>query len=376
MITKKKRRYRVLMVVYDLSIANGVSSYVMNYYHKINHSLLDVDFALFHDAETPYYDEIRKHDGKIFFVPSVKNIKEHMKACRNIIKNGQYDIVHDNILLPSLFILYFSKKYNVPVRILHSHSSKLSNTKKKAIRNKLLLPLLLSKVNYYIACSKVAGNCIFSNKKYTIIPNIISALKYGFNGIKRKSLRIKSNNNEKFIIGSVGRLAVEKNPIFAIRTILEFAKNTNNPVEYWWIGDGELRTQVANYITKHDTNHIVKLLGNRTDVADLYQAMDLFFLPSQFEGLPVTALEAQASGLPCLVSDTVSDEFVYTDLVTFFSLNDDLPKITNIIRSLLSKKYNRSVYGQKLQESRFSDRNAGANLLQLYRDMIEKENHN
>ena len=146
--------------------------------------------------------------------------------------------------------------------------------------------------------------------------------------------------------------------------------------KFLWIGDGELQTQVVNYIKEHDTNHIVKLLGNRTDVADLYQAMDLFFLPSQFEGLPVTALEAQASGLPCLVSDTVSDEFVYTDLVTFFSLNDDIPKITNIIRFLLSKKYDRSVYGQKLQESRFSDSNAGANLLQLYREMLEKENHN
>lgn len=363
------------MIAYDLSIANGVSSYIMNYYHKINHSLIDIDFALFHDAETPYYDDIRKHGGKVFFIPSVKNIKEHMEVCRNIIKNGQYDIIHDNILLPSLFILYFSKKYNVPVRILHSHSSKLSNTKRKAIRNKLLLPLLLSNANYYIACSKTAGNCLFSNKKYAIIPNIISVFKYKYNDISRQLLRKKSNNNGKIIIGSVGRLAVEKNPIFAIRTILEFAKN-NTSVEYWWIGDGELQTQVVNYIKEHDTNHIVKLLGNRTDIADLYQAMDLFFLPSQFEGLPITALEAQASGLPCLVSDTVSDEFVYTDLVTFFSLNDDIPKITNIMRSLLSKKYERSVYGQKLQESRFSDSNAGANLLHLYREMLEKEDHN
>lgn len=375
MCNTKRRKYRALMIAYDLSIANGVSSYIMNYYHKINHTLIDIDFALFNDAETPYYDDIRKHGGKVFFIPSVKNIKEHMEACRNIIKNGQYDIIHDNILLPSLFILYFSKKYNVPVRILHSHSSKLSNTKRKAIRNKLLLPLLLRNANYYIACSKTAGNCLFLNKKYAIIPNIISVFKYKFNDISRRLIRKKSNNNGKIIIGSVGRLAVEKNPIFAIRTILEFAKN-NTSVEYWWIGDGELQTQVVNYIKEHDTNHIVKLLGNRTDVADLYQAMDLFFLPSQFEGLPVTALEAQASGLPCLVSDTVSDEFVYTDLVTFFSLNDDIPKITNIIRFLLSKKYDRSVYGQKLQESRFSDSNAGANLLQLYREMLEKENHN
>ena len=360
------------MIAYDLSIANGVSSYVMNYYHKMNHSMLNIDFALFHNVKTPYYDDIRKYGGKVFFVPSVKNIREHIEACRNIIKNGQYDIVHDNILLPSFFILYFSKKYNVPVRILHSHSSKLSNTKKKAIRNKLLLPLLLDNVNYHLACSKTAGHCLFKNKKYKIIPNIISVLKYGFNDIKRKSLRKKFNNKGKIIIGSVGRLAVEKNPIFAIRTILELAKNDAS-VEYWWIGTGELQTQVVNYIKEHDTKHVVKLLGNRTDVADLYQAMDIFFLPSLFEGLPVTALEAQASGLQCLVSDTVSDEFVYTDLVTFFSLKDGTEKVANIIRSLLDRKYNRSIYAQYLQESRFSDKNAGTNLIQIYHNMMERE---
>lgn len=372
MCTDKRKKYRVLMIAYDLSIANGVSSYVMNYYHKMNHSMLNIDFALFHNVKTPYYDDIRKYGGKVFFVPSVKNIREHIEACRNIIKNGQYDIVHDNILLPSFFILYFSKKYNVPVRILHSHSSKLSNTKKKAIRNKLLLPLLLDNVNYHLACSKTAGHCLFKNKKYKIIPNIISVLKYGFNDIKRKSLRKKFNNKGKIIIGSVGRLAVEKNPIFAIRTILELAKNDAS-VEYWWIGTGELQTQVVNYIKEHDTKHVVKLLGNRTDVADLYQAMDIFFLPSLFEGLPVTALEAQASGLQCLVSDTVSDEFVYTDLVTFFSLKDGTEKVANIIRSLLDRKYNRSIYAQYLQESRFSDKNAGTNLIQIYHNMMERE---
>ena len=372
-----EKQLKVLMVVFNLSVANGVSSFVMNYFRKLDHNKITMDFVVYQDVETPYKEEILQAGGKIYVIPSIKIIKQHIKESKKIILDGQYDIVHDNILILSYFIMYFAKKYNVPVRILHSHSFKLSGSKIKALRNLLFMPLLLKEINQYIACSQAAAIGMFKREDIDILPNVVASSRLSFNFIKRDQIRENYCNpsNISFVIGSVGRLALEKNPLYAISTILEVAK-TIKGIQYWWIGDGPLRPAVENYLKKHDKQHVVQLFGNRTDVADLYQAMDLFFLPSQFEGLPVTALEAQASGLPCLVSDTVSDEFVYTDLVTFFSLNDDISKITNIIRFLLTKKYDRSVYGQKLQESRFSDSNAGANLLQIYRDMIEKENHN
>lgn len=369
------RKIKVLMILPNLRVSSGVVSFAMNYFRAIDHRKIQMDFAIYWDVPTPNYDEIKTNGGKVYIVPSIKNIKEHSHVCEHIIQKGNYDIVHDNTLLVSMVLMYYARKYNVPVRILHSHSSKLGETELKGFRNKLFMPLLRSMATDYCACSTVAAKGMFGNKKVIIIPNIISTDRYIFSQETREKVRKKFNVSGSFLVGTVGRLAAPKNPFYAIDCIVEAKKIISN-LQYWWIGTGPLNEQVKEYVSKKEAGGYIHLLGSRLDIPELYQAMDLFFLPSHFEGLPVTGLEVQAAGLPCLVSDTVSSEFVYTDLVTFFSLNDDLPKITNIIRSLLSKKYDRSVYGQKLQESRFSDSNAGANLLQLYRDMMEKENHN
>lgn len=370
-----ERKMRVLMVLFNLAVANGVSSYVMNYFRTLNHDRVQMDFVIYSRAETPYEQEIKTGGGHIYLIPSIRNLRKHKMISEEIIREGHYDIVHDNILILSYFIMHYAKAYGVPVRILHSHSSKLSGSHIKAVRNRIFMPLLFHNANNFMACSKSAGKGMFDGKDFRIVPNVVPADKLSFNKDQRARIRSGLHVENKFIMGSVGRLAIEKNPLYAFKLALR-VKELIPEFEYWWIGNGVLKSQAELFMKENHAESYIKLFGNRTDVPTLYQAMDMFFLPSHFEGLPVTALEAQASGLPCLVSDTVSDEFVYTDLVTFFSLNDDIHKITNIIRSLLSKKYDRSVYGQKLQESRFSDSNAGANLLQLYREMIEKENHN
>lgn len=369
------RKIKVLMIVPNLRISSGVVSFVMNYYRAVDYHKIQMDFAIYWDVPTPNYDEIKKNGGKVYVIPSIKNIREHFRVCERIIRKGNYDIIHDNTLLVSLGLMYYAQKYEVPVRILHSHNSKLGETGLKDFRNKLFMPLLRSMATNYCACSKVAAKGMFGNKKAIIIPNIISTDRYIFNQETREEVRKKFNVSGSFLVGTVGRLAAQKNPFYAIDCIVEAKKIISN-LQYWWIGTGPLNEQVKEYVSKKEAGGYIHLLGSRLDIPELYQAMDLFFLPSHFEGLPVTGLEVQAAGLPSLVSDTVSSEFVYTDLVTFFSLNDDIPKITNIIRSLLSKKYDRLIYGQKSRESRFSDGNAGANLLQLYRDMMEKENHN
>ena len=243
-----------------------------------------------------------------------------MKAAEKVIVDGQYDIIHDNILFPSYFIMYYAKKHNVSVRILHSHSSRLSGSKLKALRNRIFLPLLLNTTTNRIACSKAAAEGMFCTRDCPIIPNVVSAQKYSFNLNVRSEIRHKMNAEQKLVLGSVGRMAVEKNPIFAIQAVIE-AKRTIPNLEYWWIGDGPLMQKVKDFVATNHAEEYIKLLGNRSDVYRFYQAMDIFFLPSFFEGLPVTGLEAQAAGLPCIVSDTISDEFVYTDLVHFFSLS-------------------------------------------------------
>lgn len=368
-----ERKLRILMVLFNLAVANGVSSFVMNYFRKLNHSNVQIDFVVYSKVESPYVDEIENAGGKIYLIPSIRNIFQHITVSKKIIEEGHYDIVHDNILILSYFIMKYAKDYHVPVRILHSHNSKLGETRYKEIRNRLFMPLLLGMVTDRFACSDLAAKGMFHDKPYTFIPNVISPQKYFFNKGKRCNLRKRFHVDDKFIIGTVARLAYQKNPFYAIDIIGELYK-LNPQIEYWWIGDGPLYSQVENRIHQKGLENVIKLLGRRNDTAGLYQAMDMFFLPSLFEGLPVTALEAQATGLPCLVSDTVSQEFVYTDQVSFFSLQDSVDKVCCMIQQVQAKadERRRETSKVKLLSSPFSDKGAGEQLTLVYKRLLSQ----
>lgn len=369
-----EKKIKVLMVVFNLSVANGVSSYVMNYFRNLNHNLIQMDFVIYNKQDTPYIKEIEETGGHVFLIPSIQNIKNHLAESKRIIKEGNYDIVHDNILILSYFIMRYAKAYGVPVRILHSHSSKLSGSKIKAIRNRIFMPLLFKNTNYFIACSRSAGEGMFRKKPFRIVPNVISADKLSFSNSTRMKLRNKFHVNNKFVMGSVGRLSIEKNPIYAFEIALKVKEIIPN-FEYWWIGSGRLRQEAELFIKKHHAENFIKLFGNRTDVSDLYQAMDLFFLPSHFEGLPVTGLEAQAAGLPCLVSDTVSNEFVYTNQVFFFSLKNTVESVCGIIQQIKADMGTkpREEGKAELLSSPFSDEDSGQHLISIYRQFLSQK---
>lgn len=368
-----KRKLRVLVVLFNLAVVNGVSSFVMNYFRKLNHSIVQMDFVVYSKVESPYVNEIQNAGGKIYLIPSIRKISQHIAASKKIIEEGHYDIVHDNILILSYFIMHYAKKYGVPVRIFHSHNSKFGDVKYKEIRNRLFMPLLFSTITDYFSCSELAAQNIFGKRPYTFIPNVISPARFSFNEEKRKKIRRAFAIGNKLVIGSVGRLAEQKNPLYAIDVISELYKINPN-IEYWWIGEGYLQPQVENKIHEKGMDGVIKLLGRRTDMADLYQALDIFFLPSLFEGLPVTGVEAQATGLPCLVSDTVSQEFVYTDQVSFFSLQDSVDKVCCMIQQVQAKadERRRETSKVKLLSSPFSDKGAGEQLTLVYKRLLSQ----
>lgn len=368
-----QKKIKVLMILPNLCVSSGVVSFAMNYFRAIDHRKIQMDFAIYWDVPTPNYDEIKTNGGKVYILPSIKDIKEHSHVCEHIIQKGNYDIVHDNTLLVSMVLMYYARKYNVPVRILHSHSSKLGETELKGFRNKLFMPLLRSMATDYCACSKVAAKGMFGNKKVIIIPNIISTDKYIFSQETREKIRKKFNVSGSFLVGTVGRLAAPKNPFYAIDCIVEAKKIISN-LQYWWIGTGPLNEQVKEYISKKEAGDYIHLLGSRIDIPELYQAMDLFFLPSHFEGLPLTGLEAQASGLPCLVSNAVSNEFVYTDQVSFFSLRDSVDKVCCMIQQVQAKadEKRRETSKVKLLSSPFSDKGAGEQLTLVYKRLLSQ----
>ena len=361
---------RVLMLVANLRVSNGVVSYAMNYYRRINHNHLKMDFCLLDDVPTPYYDEIKNCGGNIYVLPNLKKIGSHVKKCHEILKDGNYDVIHDNSLLMTFPMMKISKQY-VPVRILHSHNSKLGETEKKEKRNARFLPFLISEANAYAACSDLAAKAMFGNSEYEFIPNIVNAEDYHFDVAVRQRIRHDMNVGNKKIIATVGRVAAQKNPFFAL-DVFDLVAERIPDAEYWWIGSGPLDKEVISYAGHLKHGDRVRFLGSRDDMTELYQAIDLFFLPSIFEGLPVTGVEAQAIGLPCVISDSVTKEMVYTDLVEFVSLNRSKEDWTNTICEKLAGIFERRSREADLLQSKFSSTNAGEFLEDYYRRLIHK----
>lgn len=360
---------RVLMLLPNLRVSNGVTSYAMNYFNKINHNSVHMDFAIYKKKESPYEDEILSSGSKIFLLPPVKNLPAHVKACIDILKNEHYDIIHDNSMLVTYPIMRIAKKY-VPVRILHSHNSKLGETAKKEKRNACFLPFLLRQADAYASCSNLAAKAMFGDASYEFIPNFVDAGNYHFDESVRQRIRRDMKVGNKKIIATVGRMAAQKNPFFAL-DVFEVVAEREPDAEYWWIGSGPLDKDVSEYAGKLKHKDRVKLLGSRNDMKDLYQAIDLFFLPSLFEGLPVTGVEAQAMGLPCIISDSVTREMVYTDLVEFVSLRSSKEDWANVVCQKLEETNIRRDRGRELLNSRFSSTTAGKFLEGYYRRLLQ-----
>ena len=362
---------KVLFLVHNLRVSNGVASFAMNYFRLLERSQIQMDFAIYSDIETPYYEEIKTAGSKCFILPSIKKPHAHYRACRQILKSEKYDIVHDNTLLVSIPMMQAARNAGVPTRILHSHSAGLGETPIKAKRNKFFLPALKLLSTDYAACSDLAAKTMFGKKEYHFVPNIVSESRLDYSPEIRTSIRKKMGVSNKLVIGTVGRLSPPKNPFFALEIIKELAK-IRQDIEYWWIGSGSLDDDFRNKISEMKLDEFVRFFGSREDVSDYYQAMDIFLLPSIFEGLPVTGIEAQIMGLPCVVSDNVTREMVFTELVHFVSIRKSSDEWARNIVDLLSPKNNRRSYKEELRKSPFSEYGAGQNLTDIYKSLIYK----
>lgn len=361
----------ILMLIHNLRPANGVASFVMNYFRKLDPNEVHMDFALYADRPSPYYKEIERTGSSIYILPKVKDVKSHLGKCNEVLTAKNYDVIHDNTLHISIPMMWCAKKNRIPVRILHSHNTKLGETQLKEVRNKLFLSLLLGFATDYTACSKSAGEAMFGQNPFDVIPNVISSDNYRFDKKNRQIVRGQMDVGQKYIIGTVGRLAEQKNPFFAVDVIKNLHEEMPD-TEYWWIGSGGLDDQVKEYIKSCGALSYIKLLESRNDVLELYQAMDCFFLPSLFEGLPVTGVEAQAMGLPMVVSDTVTDEMVYTDLVDYVSLSESAEVWAKHLKKALERKVDRESYSDKLKQSVFSDVGCGERLEAFYADLLRR----
>lgn len=319
-----EKTIRILQIL-GIVANGGVEAVIMNYYRNINKSKIQFDFVVHSDADENYINEVLAMGAKVYKVtPYNKNIFKFMYEIYHIIKFNHYQIIHSNMNALSGFVLLPAYLAGTKVRILHNHTTDSKEEKLRSLIKRLLRPFAKLFANQYWACSKLAaewmyGKSAVENGKVTIINNAINLEKFKFNKEKRELIRKELGLENYFIIGHVGRFMKPKNHEFLIDIFNEVLKQKEN-VRLLLMGDGKLRSKIEEKVKNLGIEKAVIFLGNRSDVADLYNAMDVFVLPSLYEGLPVVGVEVQANGLPFICSNKVTDEILLTDNIKLLSL--------------------------------------------------------
>lgn len=306
----------------------GVESVLWNYVSHIPTSHIQFDFINTYE-DISIGDKVRKRGSKVYSLPNrKKNIVEYKKAINKFMREhaSEYTAVWLNdCMFGNIDILKLAKKYHVPKRIIHAHNSlNMGGGKSRLIRHKINSWMLRFYVSDYWACSRLAADWSYPRdivNKVKIIPNAVDIKMFSVHSNVRSKYREDLKINNKLVFGHVGRFHFQKNHLFLI-DIFSSIHKLNPESVLLLIGTGEDEEKVRERVAFYGLEKSVIFLGTRMDTPQLYQAMDAFLLPSLFEGLPVVMVEAQASGLPCFVADTITREADISGNVEYYSLND------------------------------------------------------
>jgi len=314
---------RVLQCVNNMHRA-GLETMLMNYYRQIDRTKIQFDFLTHRPGRSDYDDEIESLGGKIFHAPRLypRNYPAYFHFMKGFFADHpEYKIVHSHIDAMSLFPLLAAKKAGVPARVAHSHSTSIDRDAKYLLKQIFRLNLPKA-ANFRCACGEKAGEFLFGNQDFTRIPNAVDAEKYRFDARIRCEIRRELGVNEAFVIGHVGRFCYPKNHEFLIDIFARILKRDDNCV-LMLVGTGEKLDRIRAYAREKAVENKVLFLGSRDDVHKIYQAFDVFVMPSLFEGVPMVGVEAQFAGLPCVFSDKVPREVAFSEDCGFISLEKD-----------------------------------------------------
>lgn len=312
---------RVLMVVPNMHRA-GLETLIMNIYRNIDREKVQFDFLTHYTAKFDYDDEIEQLGGQIYrlSVREDNNLFKYLSDLKRFFANHpEYKIVHGH--MESFGFLYSraAKKAGVKTIIAHSHNALIEPTLKGYLKSLMNKPWKRY-ANTLFACSQKAGDFMFNGSPYTVINNGIRCEEFVYNLDVRAECRKELDLENKIVIGHIGRFDPQKNHTFLIDIFAQYAMKHENAV-LLLVGEGALIGNIRDKVNSLNLSEKVKFLGVRSDTSRIYQAMDIFLLPSLFEGLPVVGVEAQSAGLPILTADTVTKELCVTNLVEMLPLS-------------------------------------------------------
>jgi glycosyltransferase involved in cell wall biosynthesis len=350
----EKKPLRVLHVIGSMN-RGGAEVMIMNLYRNIDREKIQFDFVENSYDEAEFDEEIRALGGKIYRCPHYngKNHLKYKKWWKEFFKThyGEYKVIHGHLGSTAAIYLKLAKKNNI-FTIAHSH-----NTSGKGLKDliyKFYSYPTRHVADYFLGCSMDAGISRYGKKVaynksiFSVLNNAIDAESFEYNKEIREQVREKYDLRDKFVIGHIGRFVEQKNHEFLI-DIFEQIYRVEKRAFLILVGDGEKHQKIKEKINKKGIENAVLFAGVQTNVAQYYQAMDVFLLPSLFEGLGIVAVEAQCSGLPCVISNKVSRECIVTEgQVEICNLDEEAKAWAEVI--LKKKDYLRSDSSEQIKE--------------------------
>ncbi|NUU75300.1 glycosyltransferase family 1 protein [Paenibacillus xylanilyticus] len=322
----------------------GTESFVINFWKTFNKDKISVDFIK--AGESLYFEEeILDGDSRIITLPARRRnpIKYFFSIYKLLKGQSEYEIIHVHLNSCSSIEPIIAAKLCGKKVFVHSHSAMNRNRLITRILHNVNKRIMNHMVDERLACSNKAGQWMFGKHDFIVINNAIPLRNYLYNKNNRQEVRKQLGIENKFVVGHVGRFTSIKNHEFLI-DIFKSIREKNKDAVLLLVGDGELRSKIESKVIELGLKDHVIMTGARTDVSNLLQAMDVFVFPSFFEGLGIVAIEAQAAGLPCIVSESIPVEAFVTKLIKSVSLFESSSKWSEIILKYSKSFKRRSTY--------------------------------
>lgn len=321
--------YKILYVLDTLSCGSGVASVVLTYWRLLGQlqkepdPCIRIDFMINEEPSEGIRQELKKAGSEFFLMPplQLKRLGDYQKELTRFFENHtDYDIIHGHVPNAAFFYMRAAGKAGVPVRILHSHNSRGADRLWKRVRNRILSKAAMRYVNEYMACGEKAARYLFGRPDCFLIKNVVDPDRFQYRERVRASVRKRLGMEKKLVIGHIGRFCPQKNQGFLIRVFASVCRREPDSC-LLLLGEGKDRKKAQQLTEELGLTEKVYFCGNTERVEDYLQAMDVFVLPSRYEGVPVAAVEAMATGLPCILSSAVTGE-IRTEAVTYMSRKD------------------------------------------------------
>lgn len=320
---------KVLIIIGKLTIG-GAEKVARDIGYFADKSKFGIHYIVFGNEIGAYEDELEASGCVIHhFDPPKKNHYKYYRRLKELIQKEKYDVIHCHTMFSSGWAVLAGYKCNVPKRISHSHTVKGFEQRGfvKNLYENTMRKIIQKYSTDYIGCGKSAGEWLFGKAFFQqygrIIFNGIDLKHFRFNSDIRKNIRSQYQLDDSFVIGHVGHLAEVKNQSFLIRLLPSVLEEKPN-AKLLLLGDGNDRNKLEGLVQSLGLEQHVIFTGNVNNVGEYMSAMDLFVFPSLYEGMPLALVEAQTSGLPCIISNKIPNDAVQTDLVKKLALDSEM----------------------------------------------------